>query len=243
MTLTLTAGSASELFARACQAVPATGRPAAPRGLATTEVLGATLTLTDPRRRLGDLPPARVINPAFAVAEAMCRDLARCGPHSRTGSSPEPTSPSRPRRSPVPGDTGRHGDLRSGDVLALFLERGHCRMRSAKLLRNLEGPHRRQRREVGLKIRRSRRGRGPSGSARGRTAARWVAGSLLLTALPLALGLDPAGLLLQQACALSGDLRRPGRATALNPDQAAVMQGPRRYTPNPHVPLGAGSWH
>jgi thymidylate synthase len=71
MTLTLTAGSASELFARACQAVLATGRPAAPRGLATTEVLGATLTLTDPRRRLVDLPPARVINPAFAVAEAM----------------------------------------------------------------------------------------------------------------------------------------------------------------------------
>ncbi|MGH3282200.1 MAG: thymidylate synthase [Trebonia sp.] len=71
MTLTLTAGSASELFAQACQAVLAAGRPAAPRGLATTEVLGAVLTLTDPRRRLVDLPPARVINPAFAVAEAM----------------------------------------------------------------------------------------------------------------------------------------------------------------------------
>ncbi|HEY2265360.1 MAG TPA: thymidylate synthase [Streptosporangiaceae bacterium] len=71
MTLTLTAGSASELFAQACNAVLATGRPAAPRGLATTEVLGAALTLTDPRRRLVDLPPARVINPAFAVAETM----------------------------------------------------------------------------------------------------------------------------------------------------------------------------
>ena len=71
MTLTLTAGSASELFAQACQAVLTTGSPAAPRGLATTEVLGAALTLTDPRRRLVDLPPARVINPAFAVAEAM----------------------------------------------------------------------------------------------------------------------------------------------------------------------------
>jgi thymidylate synthase len=57
MTLTLTAGSASELFAQVCQAVLATGRPTAPRGLATTEVLGATLTLTDPRRRLVDLPP------------------------------------------------------------------------------------------------------------------------------------------------------------------------------------------
>lgn len=71
MTLTLTAGSASELFAQACQAVLADGKPAAPRGLETREVLGAALTLTDPRRRLVDLPPARVINPAFAVAEAM----------------------------------------------------------------------------------------------------------------------------------------------------------------------------
>ena len=71
MTLTVTADSASELFAEACHAVLAPGKPAAPRGLATTEVLGATLILTDPRRRLVDLPPARLINPAFAVAEAM----------------------------------------------------------------------------------------------------------------------------------------------------------------------------
>jgi thymidylate synthase len=70
MTLTLTADSASELFAQACRAVLATGRPTAPRGLPTIEVLGASLTLTDPRRRLVDVPPARVINPAFAVAEA-----------------------------------------------------------------------------------------------------------------------------------------------------------------------------
>jgi len=71
MKLTLTAGSASELFAQACHAVLAAGQPAAPRGLPTVEVLGANLTLTDPRRRLVDVPPARVINPAFAVAEAM----------------------------------------------------------------------------------------------------------------------------------------------------------------------------
>ncbi len=71
MTLTLEASSASELFARACEAVLTSGRAAEPRGLATTEVLGAALTLTDPRRRLVDLPPVRVINPAFAVAEAM----------------------------------------------------------------------------------------------------------------------------------------------------------------------------
>ena len=69
MTLTLTAGSASELFTAACAAVLADGRPAAPRGLPTTEVLAATLILTDPRRRLVDVPPARLINPAFAAAE------------------------------------------------------------------------------------------------------------------------------------------------------------------------------
>jgi thymidylate synthase len=69
--LTVTAGSASELFAQACHAVLAAGRLAAPRGLPTVEVLGASLTLTDPRRRLVDTPPARVINPAFAVAETM----------------------------------------------------------------------------------------------------------------------------------------------------------------------------
>ena len=33
------------------------GQPAAPRGLPTVEVLGASLTLTDPRRRLVDVPP------------------------------------------------------------------------------------------------------------------------------------------------------------------------------------------
>jgi hypothetical protein len=48
--------------------------------------------------------------------------------------------------------------------------------------------------------------------------------------LPLALGLDPATLFLQQARALCGDLRRPGRTAALNPDQAAIVQGARRDT-------------
>ena len=67
--LTVTADSASELFAGACRAVLASGKPAAPRGLPTVEVLGATLILTDPRRRLVDVPPARLINPAFAAAE------------------------------------------------------------------------------------------------------------------------------------------------------------------------------
>ena len=67
--LTVTAGSASELFARACRAVLASGKPAAPRGKPTVEVLGASLILTDPRRRLVDVPPVRLINPAFAAAE------------------------------------------------------------------------------------------------------------------------------------------------------------------------------
>jgi thymidylate synthase len=71
VTLVLTADSASELFTRACHAVLASGNPAAPRGLPTIEVLGASLTLTNPRRRLVDVPPARVINPAFAAAEAV----------------------------------------------------------------------------------------------------------------------------------------------------------------------------
>ncbi len=35
------------------------------------EVLGASLCLSDPRRRFVDLPPVRVLNPAFAVAEAV----------------------------------------------------------------------------------------------------------------------------------------------------------------------------
>jgi thymidylate synthase len=69
--LVLTADSASELFASACHAVLAAGQPAMPRGIPTIEVLGASLTLTDPRRRLVDVPPVRVINPAFAAAEAM----------------------------------------------------------------------------------------------------------------------------------------------------------------------------
>lgn len=69
--IVLTADSASELFAAVCQAVLLNGRAARPRGLATTEVVGVHLCLTNPQRRFVDLPPARVINPAFAVAEAL----------------------------------------------------------------------------------------------------------------------------------------------------------------------------
>jgi len=69
--LVLSAGSANELFVAACAAVLRSGAPVTPRGLATREVLGAHLHLRDPRCRLIDLPPARILNPAFAIAEAM----------------------------------------------------------------------------------------------------------------------------------------------------------------------------
>jgi thymidylate synthase len=63
--------SANELFLAACSRVLTQGRTALPRGLATREVLSSSLFLGSPRARLVDLPPHRVINPAFAVAEAL----------------------------------------------------------------------------------------------------------------------------------------------------------------------------
>ena len=69
--ITLTAGSANELYVAACRTVGRDGAVVSPRGMATIEVLGAHLCLTDPRRRLVDVPPTRVINPAFAVAETL----------------------------------------------------------------------------------------------------------------------------------------------------------------------------
>lgn len=69
--ISLTGGSVNELYVAACQVVRCDGVAVSPRGMATTEVLGAQLCLTDPRRRLVNLPPARVINPAFAVAETL----------------------------------------------------------------------------------------------------------------------------------------------------------------------------
>jgi thymidylate synthase len=44
----LSAGSASELFIQACEAVLSIGLEVAPRDIATVEVLGAHLCLTDP---------------------------------------------------------------------------------------------------------------------------------------------------------------------------------------------------
>jgi thymidylate synthase len=69
--IVISAGSASDLFSQACQAVLSVGLEVAPRDTATVEVLGAHLCLTDPRRRLVDVPPMRVLNPAYAAAEAV----------------------------------------------------------------------------------------------------------------------------------------------------------------------------
>ena len=69
--ISLTSDCVNDLYARACALVLRDGRRAAPRGMATTEVMNVHLCLSDPRRRLVDLPPVRVLNPAFAVAEAL----------------------------------------------------------------------------------------------------------------------------------------------------------------------------
>lgn len=67
----LSANSAAELFTTGCQAIRTHGTAAAPRGVATTELLGAHLRLSHPRRRWVEAAPARVLNPAFAAAEAV----------------------------------------------------------------------------------------------------------------------------------------------------------------------------
>jgi thymidylate synthase len=64
------ADSATELFTRTAQTVLRAGEQVRPRGLATTEVFGARLCLHQPRARLVTGLPGRLVNPAFAVAEA-----------------------------------------------------------------------------------------------------------------------------------------------------------------------------
>ncbi|PSK65015.1 hypothetical protein B0E53_03053 [Micromonospora sp. MH33] len=59
--LVLTAASANELYTSVCRELLKQGHRATPRGLSTTEVLGAHLCLTDPRRRFVSVPPARVL--------------------------------------------------------------------------------------------------------------------------------------------------------------------------------------
>ncbi|MFI9320088.1 thymidylate synthase [Kitasatospora aureofaciens] len=65
------ADSANALFTRAGKAILSRGRSVAPRGLATAELMGAYLKLTDPTARLVHLDPHRVLNPAFAAAETV----------------------------------------------------------------------------------------------------------------------------------------------------------------------------
>ncbi|MEV7989520.1 thymidylate synthase [Micromonospora sp. NPDC085948] len=69
--LHLSATSANDLYAAVCREVVRQGQRVNPRGMATTEVIGAHLILTEPRRRFVFVPPTRVLNPAFAVAEAL----------------------------------------------------------------------------------------------------------------------------------------------------------------------------
>jgi thymidylate synthase len=63
--------SAGALFQRALELVLVDGMPVRPRGLATREVFDVRLRLSRPRARLVHVPPARVLNSAFAVAEAV----------------------------------------------------------------------------------------------------------------------------------------------------------------------------
>jgi thymidylate synthase len=63
--------SAGEVFVLAVNLVMKDGALVRPRGEPTREVLGVHLRLTRPRARLVHMPPARVLNPAFAAAEAV----------------------------------------------------------------------------------------------------------------------------------------------------------------------------
>ncbi|MFM9442610.1 thymidylate synthase [Streptomyces acidiscabies] len=67
---TLTADTVAELFTGAV-ALARNGEQVSPRGMATHEVLDVHMVLIQPRARLLEAPPARVINPAFAVAETV----------------------------------------------------------------------------------------------------------------------------------------------------------------------------
>ncbi|MFE2498566.1 thymidylate synthase [Streptomyces scopuliridis] len=66
----LTADSMAELFAGAVT-LAKSGEQVSPRGMATWEVRDVHLLLTQPRARLLHAPPARIVNPAFAVAETV----------------------------------------------------------------------------------------------------------------------------------------------------------------------------
>jgi thymidylate synthase len=64
------ADSFSSLYRELVARLLAEGRPVAPRGLATVEILACQLRLTNPRARVLQLEE-RLINPGFAVAETV----------------------------------------------------------------------------------------------------------------------------------------------------------------------------
>lgn len=66
----LTADTVAQLFTGAVT-LAKSGEKISPRGMATREVLDLTMRLTQPRARLLYAPPARIVNPAFAVAETV----------------------------------------------------------------------------------------------------------------------------------------------------------------------------
>ncbi|GHJ35419.1 thymidylate synthase [Streptomyces sp. TS71-3] len=68
--INLTADSVAELFSAAVT-LAKNGERVSPRGMATREVMNVSVTLTRPRARLLYAPPARILNPAFAVAETV----------------------------------------------------------------------------------------------------------------------------------------------------------------------------
>lgn len=69
--MTLTADSVAGLFGGTVALTMNGGRSVSPRGMATREVLDVNLRLTRPRARLLLAPPARILNPAFAIAETV----------------------------------------------------------------------------------------------------------------------------------------------------------------------------
>lgn len=69
MTL-IEADSATGLFTQTVAVLQRDGQPVSPRGIPTREIFAASLCLHRPRARLVSGVPGRVVNPAFAVAEA-----------------------------------------------------------------------------------------------------------------------------------------------------------------------------
>ncbi|MGC9539998.1 thymidylate synthase [Streptomyces sp. UG1] len=80
MTISFEGDSASWLFAEAVRETADRGRQVSPRSMPTRELLGVHLVLTRPRARLLHLPPARILNPAFAIAETVWHLLGTDAP-------------------------------------------------------------------------------------------------------------------------------------------------------------------